>query len=127
MNSGVRGNEHQGHSAELLKWGSGRADEYRLFEGVGGWTRQRSIFIERSDYQPLLLFRPWLDLSPPKPFDFSGPVFFASTASVVAEPPKLLGPHAPALVSKASDDYACAPDNLIGSVRLPQGHRINHL
>jgi hypothetical protein len=39
MNSEVRGNEHQGHSAELLKWGSGRADEYKLFEGVGGWTR----------------------------------------------------------------------------------------
>ena len=35
----------------------------------------------------------------------------------VAEPPKLLGQHAPALVSKTSDDYACAQDNLIGSVR----------
>jgi hypothetical protein len=46
---------------------------------------------------------------------------------VVAEPPKLLGPHAPVLVSKTSDGYACAPDNLTGSVRLPQGHRINHL
>jgi hypothetical protein len=34
----------------------------------------------------------------------------------VAEPPKLLGPHAPALVSKTSDGYTCAPDNLIGSV-----------
>jgi hypothetical protein len=46
----------------------------------------------------------------------------------VAEPPKLLGPHAPVLVSKTSDgfapvlvsktldDYACAPDNLTGSV-----------
>jgi hypothetical protein len=45
----------------------------------------------------------------------------------VAEPPKLLGPHAPALVSKTSDGYACAPDNLIGSVRVPQGPRINHL
>jgi hypothetical protein len=45
----------------------------------------------------------------------------------VAEPPKLLGPHAPVLVSKTSDCYACAPDNLTGSVRLPQGHRINHL
>jgi hypothetical protein len=44
----------------------------------------------------------------------------------VAEPPKLLGPHAPVLVSKTSDCYACAPDNLTGSVRLPQGHRINH-
>jgi hypothetical protein len=28
----------------------------------------------------------------------------------VAEPPKLLGPHAPALVSKTSDGYACAPE-----------------
>jgi ribonuclease HI len=45
----------------------------------------------------------------------------------VVEPPKLLGPHAPVLVSKTSDGYACAPDNLTGSVRLPQGHRINHL
>jgi hypothetical protein len=45
----------------------------------------------------------------------------------VAEPPKLLGPHAPVLVLKTSDNYACAPDNLTGSVRLPQGHRINHL
>jgi hypothetical protein len=40
---------------------------------------------------------------------------------------KLLGPYAPVLVPKTSDGYACAPDNLIGSVRLPQGHRINHL
>jgi hypothetical protein len=45
----------------------------------------------------------------------------------VAEPPKLLGPHAPVLVPKTSDGYACAPDNLTGFVRLPQGHRINHL
>jgi hypothetical protein len=45
----------------------------------------------------------------------------------VAEPPKLLGPHAPALVSNTSDGYACAPDNLTGSVRVPQGPRINHL
>jgi hypothetical protein len=44
----------------------------------------------------------------------------------VAEPPKLLGPHAPALVSKTSDGYACAPDNLTGSVRVSQGPRINH-
>jgi hypothetical protein len=36
----------------------------------------------------------------------------------MAEPPKLLGPHAPVLVSKTSDDYACAPDNLTGSVRV---------
>jgi hypothetical protein len=38
----------------------------------------------------------------------------------VAEPPKLLGPDAPVLVSKTSDSYACAPDNLTGSVRLPK-------
>jgi hypothetical protein len=38
----------------------------------------------------------------------------------VAEPPKLLGPHAPVIVSKTSDDYACALDNLIGSVRVSQ-------
>jgi hypothetical protein len=29
---------------------------------------------------------------------------------------KLLGPHAPVLVPKTSDGYACAPDNLTGSV-----------
>jgi hypothetical protein len=45
----------------------------------------------------------------------------------VAEPPKLLGPHAPALVAKTSDGYACAPDNLTGSVRVSQGPWINHL
>jgi hypothetical protein len=45
----------------------------------------------------------------------------------VVEPPKLLGPHAPILVSKTSDCYACAPDNLTGSVRVPQGPRIKHL
>jgi hypothetical protein len=45
----------------------------------------------------------------------------------VAEPPKLFGPHAPVLVSKTSDGYACAPDNLTGSVRVPQGPRMNHL
>jgi hypothetical protein len=39
---------------------------------------------------------------------------------------KLLGPHAPVLVPKTSDGHACAPDNSTGSVRLPQGHRINH-
>jgi hypothetical protein len=37
----------------------------------------------------------------------------------VAEPPKLLGPHAPVLVLKTSDGYACAPDNLTRSVRVP--------
>jgi hypothetical protein len=36
-------------------------------------------------------------------------------------------PHAPTLVSKTSDDYACAPDNLTGSVRVSQGPRINYL
>jgi hypothetical protein len=34
----------------------------------------------------------------------------------VAEPPKLLGPHAPVLVSKTSNSYACAPNNLTRSV-----------
>jgi hypothetical protein len=38
----------------------------------------------------------------------------------VAELPKLLGPHAPTLVLKTSDDYACAP------IRVSQGPRINH-
>jgi hypothetical protein len=45
----------------------------------------------------------------------------------VAEPPKLLGPHAHVLVSKTLDGYACAPENLTGSVRVSQGPRINHL
>jgi hypothetical protein len=45
----------------------------------------------------------------------------------VAEPPKLLGPHASVLVSKTSDGYACAPDNLTWSVRVSQWPRINHL
>jgi hypothetical protein len=45
----------------------------------------------------------------------------------MVERPKLLGPHAPSLVSKTSDGYTCAPDKLIGSVRVPQGPRINHL
>jgi hypothetical protein len=45
----------------------------------------------------------------------------------MAEPPKLLGPHAPVLVSKTSDSYACVPDNLTGSVRVSHGPRINHL
>jgi hypothetical protein len=45
----------------------------------------------------------------------------------VAQPPKLLGPHAPVLVPKTSDGYACAPDNLTGSVRVSLGPRINHL
>jgi hypothetical protein len=46
---------------------------------------------------------------------------------VVAEPPKLLGPHAPVLVSKTSDGYACAPNNLTGFVRVSQGPQINLL
>jgi hypothetical protein len=45
----------------------------------------------------------------------------------VAEPPKLLGQHAPALISKTSDSYACAPNNLTGSVLVSQGPEINHL
>jgi hypothetical protein len=45
----------------------------------------------------------------------------------MAEPPKLVRPHAPILVSKTSDCYACPPDNLTGSVRVHQGPRINHL
>jgi hypothetical protein len=34
----------------------------------------------------------------------------------VTEPPKLLASHAPVLVSQTSDGYACALDNLTGSV-----------
>jgi hypothetical protein len=54
-------------------------------------------------------------------------VVVQARAPSVAEPPKLLGPHAPVFVSKTSDVYACAPGNLTGSVRVPQGPRINHL
>jgi hypothetical protein len=32
--------------------------------------------------------------------------------AIVAEPPKLYGPHAPVIVPKASDGDACVPDNL---------------
>lgn len=45
----------------------------------------------------------------------------------VAEPPKLLGPHAPVLIPRTSNSYAYAPNNLTGSVRVSQGPRINHL
>jgi hypothetical protein len=45
----------------------------------------------------------------------------------LAEPPKLLGSHAPVLVSKTSDSYACEPYNLIESVRVPEGPQINHI
>ena len=34
----------------------------------------------------------------------------------VAEPPKLLGPHAHVLVPRTSNGYACAQNNLTGSV-----------
>jgi hypothetical protein len=37
----------------------------------------------------------------------------------VAEPPKLYGPHAPIIVLKTSDGYACTPDNLRRSVGCP--------
>ena len=47
-------------------------------------------------------------------FEFE--TWFEFELKAVAEPPKLLGPHAPVLVSKTSDGYACAPDNLTGSV-----------
>jgi hypothetical protein len=59
-------------------------------------------------------------------YSFSSALFLF-TFEYVVEPPKLLGPHAPALVSKTSDGYACAPDNLTGYVRVSQGPRINHL
>jgi hypothetical protein len=37
--------------------GSGRANENRLFEWIGGWTRRWTILIKRSDYQPSSLLR----------------------------------------------------------------------
>jgi hypothetical protein len=48
-------------------------------------------------------------------------------SACVAEPHKVLGPHAHVLVSKTSYGYACAPNNLTGSVRVSQGPRIKHL
>jgi hypothetical protein len=54
-------------------------------------------------------------------------VRYSESVDNVVEPPKLLGPHAHVLVSKTSDGYACAPDNLTGSVRVSQGPQINHL
>jgi hypothetical protein len=33
---------------------------------------------------------------------------------VVAEPPKLYGPHAPVIIPKTSVGYACVPNNLKG-------------
>jgi hypothetical protein len=38
----------------------------------------------------------------------------------IAEPPKLYGPHAPVIVSKTSDGYACTPDNLRRSIGCPR-------
>jgi hypothetical protein len=38
---------------------------------------------------------------------------------MVAEPPKLYGPHAPVIVPKTSDGFACTPDNLRRSVGCP--------
>jgi hypothetical protein len=54
--------------------------------------------------------------------------------SRVAEPPKLCGPHAPVIVPKTSDSYACVPYNLksmSGVLGKPESstiynsHRIN--
>jgi hypothetical protein len=45
----------------------------------------------------------------------------------VAEPPKLYGPHAPVIVLKTSNSYACAPDNLkslSGILRKPESSTI---
>jgi hypothetical protein len=39
--------------------------------------------------------------------------------STITEPPKLYGPHAPVIVHKTSDGYACTPDNLRRSVGCP--------
>ena len=79
------GGETSTRGTRLIFWsgGSGRADEDKLFKWVGGWTRWRTVLIERSDYQPGRFSGPWLDLSPLNPFDFPRPVFFASTASAV--------------------------------------------
>jgi hypothetical protein len=46
------------------------------------------------------------------PFRYVQPLCARYQRFDVVEPPKLLGPHAPILVLKTSDDYACAPDNL---------------
>jgi hypothetical protein len=43
-----------------------------------------------------------------------------SNFMVVAEPPKLYSPHAPVIIPKTSDDYACTPDNLRRSIGCPR-------
>jgi hypothetical protein len=52
----------------------------------------------------------------------------------VAEPPEVYGPHAPVIIPKTSDGYACVPDNLrslSGVLGKPESstfynsHRIN--
>jgi hypothetical protein len=40
---------------------------------------------------------------------------------------QVIGPTCICPCLKTSDGYACAPDNLTGSVQVPQGPRINHL
>jgi hypothetical protein len=45
----------------------------------------------------------------------------------MAEPPKLYGPHAPVIVLKTSDDYACVPNNLkslSGALEKPESSTI---
>jgi hypothetical protein len=41
-------------------------------------------------------------------------------SKAVAEPPKLYDPHAPIIVPKTYDGYACTPDNLRRSVGCPR-------
>jgi hypothetical protein len=51
--------------------GSGRANENRLFERIGGWTRRRTILIKWSDYQPGSLLRSLIGTVSSKSLGFS--------------------------------------------------------
>jgi hypothetical protein len=59
-NGGTReGGEMSTRGTRLIcrSGGSGRTNENRLFERIGGWTRRRMILIKWSDYQPGSLLR----------------------------------------------------------------------
>jgi hypothetical protein len=47
----------RGTRLTCISGGSGRTNENRLFEWIGGWMRRRTILIKRLDYQPGSLFR----------------------------------------------------------------------
>jgi hypothetical protein len=101
-------------------------------------TNDYNVFrrqIQSAINERLLKFQENTEPFPMNVIDFEGKKVLIRTSTtnkgegneVVAEPPKLLGPHAPVLVPRTSDGYACAPNNLTGSVQVPQGPWINDL